>query len=99
MRKRGKLGVGKGSSAGELTGQDQIQELQGCLDVGVGDAGLAGVQGQEGQAREEGQAAGAHGEAAGHAAAVEHAVQLGGVPAVLVAVGEQRGEDHQGEDL
>lgn len=82
-----------------LTGQDQIQELEGRLEAGAGDAALVGVQGQEGQAAEEGQEAGPHGEAAGHVVAVEHAVELRRARLVLVAVGQQGGEDDEGEDL
>lgn len=61
---------------GVLTSQDEVQELEGRLEVGAGDAALVGVQDEEGQAAEEGQEAGPHGEAAGRVVAVEDAVEL-----------------------
>lgn len=82
-----------------LTSQDEVQELEGRPEARVGDAALMGVQGQEGQAAEQGQEAGPHGEAAGHVVAVEHTVELRRVRLVLVAVGQQGGEDDEGEDL
>ena len=61
---------------GGLTSQDEVQELEGRLEAGAGDAVLVGVQGQEGQAAEQGQEAGAHGEAARHVVAIEDALEL-----------------------
>ena len=84
---------------GSPTGQDEVQELEGRLEAGAGEADLVGVQGQEGQRAEEGQQAGPHSEAAGCAVAVEDTVQLRVVGLVLVAVGQQGGEHDQGEDL
>lgn len=97
LREQAQGGAGRGSPG--LTSQDQVQELEGCLKARTGDAVLVGVQGQEGQAADEGQEAGPHGEAAGHVVAVEHAVELRRVRLVLVAVGQQGGEDDEGEDL
>lgn len=82
-----------------LTGQDEVQQLDGCLEAGAGDAALVGVQGQEAQRAEEGGEAGAHGEAAGHVVAVEDAVELRRVRLVLEAVGQHRREDDEREDL
>lgn len=87
----------QGSSG--LTCQDEVQELEGCLEAGAGDAGLVGVQGQEDQAAEEGQEASPHSEAAGHAVAFEDAVELRRVRLVLVAISQQGREDDEGEDL
>lgn len=84
---------------GGLTGQDEVQKLEGRLEAAAGGAALMGVQGEEGQAAEEGQEASSHSEAAARAVAVEDAVELRRVGLVLVAISQQGGEDDEGEDL
>lgn len=61
---------------GGLTGQDEVQELEGRLEAAGGGAALMGVQGEEGQAAEEGQEASSHSEAAARVVAVEDAMEL-----------------------
>lgn len=70
----------------ELTSQDEVQELEGCLKTGACDAALLGVQGEEDQTAEEGQEASSYCEATGHAVAVEDAVELRRLCPVLVTV-------------
>lgn len=84
---------------GALTSQDEVQQLERRLEAGAAATALVGVQGEEGQAAEEGQEAGSHGEAAGHVVAVQDAVERRRLGLVLVAVGQQGGEDDEGEDL
>lgn len=88
-----------GWSGGALTSQDEVQQLECRLEAGAAATTLVGVQGKEGQAAEEGQEAGSHGEAAGHIVAVQDAVERRRLGLVLVAVGQQGGEDDEGEDL
>lgn len=101
-RGAGVPGPGRAGGCGQwsrLTGQDEVQELESRPEAGAGDVALVGVQGQEDQAAEQGQEAGPHGEAAGRVVAVEDTAELRRVRLVLVAIGQQGGEDDEGEDL
>lgn len=70
----------------ELTSQNEIQELEGCLKAGAHHAALMGIYGKEDQAAEKGQEASSYCKATGHVVAVEDAAKLRRLCSVLVTI-------------
>lgn len=70
----------------ELTSQNEVQELEGCLKSGAYDAALMGIYSKEDQAAEKGQEASSYCKATGHVAAVQDAEELRRLCSVLVTI-------------